>query len=453
MSSDCNFSQVIALITPRRTDILANQGLTRLLSSIQLPNCMLTRRLFRKMSLPSFETKILKVNPSSIHFTPTAHLDGSLPTITDPESEKALLEAASIIRDTNETVAFPTETVYGLGGSSLNDNSVLSIYRAKNRPSDNPLITHVCSIDQLNRKIYGSKSNSLLENIPEIYHSLISKLWPGPLTILLPVPPIDTLSKLTTGDQPTFAVRIPSDRIARALIALSDTPIAAPSANASTKPSPTLASHVLHDLEGKIPLILDGGACKIGVESTVVDGLSQPPSLLRPGGFTYEQIVELGGEQWADCKVERRQAVGETEKVRTPGMKYKHYSPSAKVILLVPDPSDTTIDRIGKLRSVLEGESSLRSENLQSVAILTATQLNNTSINNLLPTGSSIRLIVESLGSTGQEIQANLFAALRKADEIEKVQLIIVEGIPEKDEGLAVMNRLRKAAAGNFVSF
>lgn len=410
------------------------------------------------MSLKSFETKILKVNPLSIHFTPNAHLDGSLPTITDPESEKALLEAAKIIRDSDDTVAFPTETVYGLGGSSLNDNSVLSIYKAKNRPSDNPLITHVSSIDQLNRRIYGkqSKSNeSLLEHIPEIYHSLISKLWPGPLTILLPVPPngTNTLSKLTTGDQPTFAVRIPSNLIARALIALSDTPIAAPSANASTKPSPTLASHVMHDLKGRIPLILDGGPCQIGVESTVVDGLSQPPSLLRPGGFTYEQIVELGGNQWTNCRVERRQAVGETEKVRTPGMKYKHYSPSAKVILLVPNPKEKDGNRIDKLRDIVQTELSAETESLKSVAILTASHLNNTSLSNLPPAGSNVKLIVESLGSTGQEIQANLFAALRRVDETEKVDLIIVEGLPEIDEGLAVMNRLKKAAAGNFISF
>ncbi|QLQ82590.1 hypothetical protein HG537_0H03530 [Torulaspora globosa] len=419
---------------------------------------MLKSQLIGKMSQRVFETKILKVNPLSIHFSPNAHIDGSLPIISDPESEKALLEAARIIRDSDDTVAFPTETVYGLGGSSLNDNSVLSIYRAKNRPSDNPLITHISSIDQLNRRIYGDESNSNespLRNIPEIYHPLISKLWPGPLTILLPVPPAGsgTLSKLTTGDQPTFAVRIPSSRIARALIALSDTPIAAPSANASTKPSPTLASHVLHDLEGKIPLILDGGPCKIGVESTVVDGLSQPPSLLRPGGFTYEQIVELGGSQWADCRVDRRQTVGETEKVRTPGMKYKHYSPSAKVILLVPNQKDCTDNRIVKLRDIIRAEQSSRSETLKSIAVLTASHLNNTSLNNILPSESNLKLIVESLGSTGREIQANLFAALRRVDEIEKVDLIIVEGLPEVDEGLAVMNRLKKAAGGNCISF
>ena len=180
----------------------------------------------------SYQTKILKVDPLSIHFSPNAHINGSLPIITDPKTESALLEAARIIRDTDEIVAFPTETVYGLGGSSLNDNSVLNIYKAKNRPSDNPLITHISSIDQLNRKIYNvnrdtsNEPSSVLANIPSAYHNLIAKLWPGPLTILLPVPDekINTLSKLTTVDQPSFAVRIPSNPVARALIALSDTP-------------------------------------------------------------------------------------------------------------------------------------------------------------------------------------------------------------------------------------
>lgn len=421
---------------------------------------MLLRSIIRSMSLaPSFETKILRVDPSSIHFTPLAHLDGSLPTISDPRTKEALLEAARIIKETDDTVAFPTETVYGLGGSSLNDKSVLSIYRAKKRPSDNPLITHVSSIDQLNRRIYedsSSPGDSLLKNIPHSYHALISKLWPGPLTILLPVPPsgIKTLSRLTTGDQPTFAVRIPSNPVARALIALSDTPIAAPSANASTRPSPTLASHVYYDLRGRIPLILDGGACNIGVESTVVDGLSQPPSLLRPGGFTYEQIIDLGGSDWTDCKVERRETVGETEKVRTPGMKYKHYSPSAKVILLIPNTVSTSgSSRIKRLKKIIEDECTSQQEGVKSIAILTSSHLNNKPLKDLLHLKSDMKIVVDSLGSSGEEIQANLFATLRKVDETEKVDLIVVEGVPEVDEGLAVMNRLRKAAAGNTVPF
>ncbi|KAM3161184.1 Threonylcarbamoyl-AMP synthase [Lachancea thermotolerans] len=399
------------------------------------------RRLLQTMA---FETKILKVDPKSILFSETAHIDGSLPTITDPETEQNLLEAARIIRDTDDTVGFPTETVYGLGGSSLNDKSVLNIYKAKNRPSDNPLISHISSIDQLNRKIYGQESCSdILQNIPQIYRSLTEKLWPGPLTILLPVPQQSTLSKLTTADQPTFAVRIPSNPIARALIALSDTPIAAPSANQSTRPSPTLASHVFHDLKGRIPLILDGGACSVGVESTVVDGLVSPPLLLRPGGFTWEQIRSMGGPQWVDCKVENKKTVSEGEKVRTPGMKYRHYSPQAKVILFAPQEGNAPLEkRLENVKSVITDHA----RDVRGFAVLSSL----TFPDNLL---DDPRGIYTCLGSSNTEIQANLFAYLRQVDEMPNIDIIFVEGIDEEGEGLAVMNRLRKAASNNVVSF
>ncbi|AHY79219.1 ADI_G0020380.mRNA.1.CDS.1 [Saccharomyces cerevisiae] len=424
----------------------------------------LGRHFLAMTSKALFDTKILKVNPLSIIFSPDAHIDGSLPTITDPETETALVEAARIIRDTDETVAFPTETVYGLGGSALNDNSVLSIYKAKNRPSDNPLITHVSSIDQLNRKVFNQphlSGTSLFDNIPSIYRPLISSLWPGPLTILLPVPSSEhsALSKLTTADQPTFAVRIPANPVARALIALSDTPIAAPSANASTRPSPTLASHVYHDLKDKIPIILDGGACKVGVESTVVDGLCNPPMLLRPGGFTYEEIVKLGGEAWSLCKVENKKTVEKGEKVRTPGMKYRHYSPSAKVVLLVPhcegDGILKGVDRMERLKRLIETELKAN-RNIKKIAILTSLKLRDSDLQSKIfnePDFSSKTFIIERLGQSGEEIQTNLFAALRKVDENDKVDLIFVEGINEEGEGLAVMNRLRKAAANNCIQF
>ncbi|CCE62708.1 hypothetical protein TPHA_0D00640 [Tetrapisispora phaffii CBS 4417] len=408
----------------------------------------------------SYHTRILKVDPSSIKFSPTAHIDGSLPEITDPATREALLEAARIIKDTDDNVAFPTETVYGLGGSALNDKSVSNIYKAKNRPSDNPLITHISSIDQLNRKIYNNKqSESQLQDtyqhIPLSYHSLISKLWPGPLTILLPVPDKNdnTLSELTTVGQPTFAVRIPSNPIARALIALSDTPIAAPSANASTRPSPTLAEHVYHDLNTKLPLILDGGPCSVGVESTVVDGLSTPPLLLRPGGFTYEQIVELGGSEWTDCKIENRKTLAKGEVVRTPGMKYKHYSPSATVALLIPEKkSQDSSKYFIKINELIADE--CNKNNIKKVAVLTSIELNKkksdllTNLNEL-ELKDKPEIILKTLGLNGEEIQMNLFALLREVDELDKVDLIIVEGMTEDREGLAVMNRLKKAAGEN----
>ncbi|CCC69416.1 hypothetical protein NCAS_0C04260 [Naumovozyma castellii] len=409
----------------------------------------LARRLITTttMASPSFQTKIAKVDPTKIFFPENSHIDGTLPIITDPITESALLEAAQIIRDTDQTVAFPTETVYGLGGSALNDQSVINIYKAKNRPSDNPLITHVSSINQLNRKIFKShKTDSSLQNIPIIYHKLIKTLWPGPLTILLPTENTrGTLSVKTTNSQPTFAVRIPSNVIARALIALSDTPIAAPSANTSTKPSPTLASHVFHDLKGKIPLILDGGPCNVGVESTVLDGLSRPPMLLRPGGLTLEHILELGGQDWIDCKVENKQNVKQGETVRTPGMKYKHYSPDAKVILLIPPPDSnqrpTVKSYLHELNEIVGQEKG------KKIAILTGPILNREE--KLFPNNTDI--IVKHLGDEGNEIQANLFAMLREADEIDNVDVMIVEGSSEDGEGLAIMNRLKKASAGNYV--
>ncbi|CDO94422.1 unnamed protein product [Kluyveromyces dobzhanskii CBS 2104] len=397
-----------------------------------------------------FTTKILKVDPAAIHFSDTAHIDGSLPSFTCAETEKNLLEAAGVIRDTSETVAFPTETVYGLGGSSLNDESVKNIYKAKNRPNDNPLITHVSSLSQLNRIIYSESSNDCkpLSHIPEIYHPLLAKLWPGPLTILLPIPEDlgkSTLSELTTANQPTFACRIPANPVARALIALSDTPIAAPSANASTRPSPTTAQHVYHDLNGKIPLILDGGKCSVGVESTVVDGLVSPPMLLRPGGFTYEDILRIGGILWNECLVETKVSVKDDEKVKTPGMKYRHYSPKAKVLLLIPETNLPSVSsqRIEKLKELINIE--ITNENAKKVAFLSSFYLDKTLINH--------NCIHEPLGKTGKEVQANLFALLRKVDEEDNVDLIIVEGTEASEEGLAIMNRLRKAASNNVIIF
>ncbi|ODV96460.1 hypothetical protein PACTADRAFT_40434 [Pachysolen tannophilus NRRL Y-2460] len=372
----------------------------------------------------SFNTKVLQVNKESIFFKPGQ----DLPEITDKETLENLKEAAKILQDTNEVVGFPTETVYGLGGSSLNDESVKSIYKAKNRPADNPLITHISSINQLKRKILGDN-----EVIPDIYKPLIEKFWPGPLSILLPVAENCPISKLTTANQPTFAVRMPSHPIARALIAISDTPIAAPSANASTRPSPTTAQHVYHDLHGKIPIILDGGPCTVGVESTVIDGLCDPPMLLRPGGVSLEEIKKYGGLKWQNIVIATKTA-GKSEPVRTPGMKYKHYSPTAKVVLF---------EKCGD--GIKEIENYIKNNNLQNskIAILKSFKFKNFS--------NKENIIVKNLGSTPAQVSTNLFKLLREVDEQDKVDYIFVEAIPVNDEGLAVMNRLSKAASETIV--
>lgn len=368
-----------------------------------------------------FDTKVLKVDVSSIKF---GALDKQ-PIISDEETQRNIELAAKELTETKNVVGFPTETVYGLGGSALSDESVKGIYAAKNRPSDNPLIVHISSIDQLKRRLLPKDYE-----IPHIYDNLIEKFWPGPLTILLPVHEGSPISKYVTANQDTFAVRMPAHPVARSLIAISDTPLAAPLANASTRPSPTLASHVYHDLKGRIPYILDGGACDVGVESTVVDGLLDPPMLLRPGGVSLEEIKKYGGEQWQNVILAKKTA-GKLEAVKTPGMKYKHYSPTAEVVLFTGcgDGKKAIADYIS--------ENHLENKKL---AVLLAKNF----AHNIHPSIT----IERSLGSTGQDISRNLFRMLRDVDEDPSgVDVIFVEGTDEANEGLAIMNRLSKAAA------
>ena len=199
---------------------------------------------------------------------------------------------------------------------------------------------------------------------------------------------------------------------------------------------------------------MDGGACKVGVESTVIDGLCLPPMLLRPGGFTYEQIVELGGNEWSNCKVENKKGLAEGEKVRTPGMKYKHYSPSAKVVLMIPETKFSKEKYFKKISQIIEEECSLGTIN--KISILTTVNLSSMiselpSISNDISLAQKPLIFAKSLGRIGEEIQTNLFALLREVDEADQVDLILVEGIPENCEGLAVMNRLKKAAGYNHV--
>ncbi|ESW98140.1 hypothetical protein KL918_004116 [Ogataea parapolymorpha] len=372
----------------------------------------------------TLETKILPVKPESISFENA----GTTLTITDPETKQNLEYAADILRNTHHAVGFPSETVYGLGASSLSSESVKSIYAAKNRPADNPLISHVSSIDQLKRKLMVPG-----QEIPEIYAPLIEKFWPGPLTILLPMPENvhdSPISQLVTSGQPTFAVRMPQNPVARALIYISDLPLAAPSANASTRPSPTTAAHVYHDLKGRIPLILDGGPSDVGLESTVVDGLCDPPMLLRPGGISLEQIKQAGGPRWQNIVVAKKTA-GKLEPVRTPGMKYRHYSPTARVVLF-----NNCGDGKEKVKAYLE------QNNLQNKKVALLKTRRFAPANDISPLIS----YDGTLGTSGDEIQRNLFSALRALDA-EEYDYILIEGVDETAEGLAIMNRLSKAAS------
>ncbi|SGZ51177.1 CIC11C00000005258 [Sungouiella intermedia] len=366
----------------------------------------------------SFTTKVLPVNREAISFV------NDMPIFSDVVTKENLELAAKEIQKAGTVVAFPTETVYGLGGSALNDESVKSIYKAKNRPADNPLIVHVSSVDQLQRLILTK-----LHTIPPVYEKLIERFWPGPLTILVPVEEGSPVLKLVTADQNTVGIRMPDHPVARALIALSDTPIAAPSANASTRPSPTLANHVLHDLNTKIPYILDGGLCSVGLESSVVDGLVSPPMLLRPGGLTAEDIREYGGGEWENLVLAKRTA-GDSETVRTPGMKYRHYSPTAKVVLFVD-----CGDGKSAVSKYMEGKDIEHAK----VAVLRAGKFVSSGELGLLGA------IERRMGNNSGEVAHSLFKLLREVDEMD-VSLIIVEGVEESGDGLAVMNRLSKAA-------
>ena len=228
--------------------------------------------------------------------------------------------AANLIRS-GQLVAIPTETVYGLGANGLDEAAVAKIFEVKGRPQDNPLILHLSAAEEMGRYCH---------DIPEAAYRLAETFWPGPLTIVLPAR--DCVPKRTTGGLDTVAIRCPDSAITREIIRLSGVPLAAPSANISGKPSTTTAAHVRHDHDGRIAAIVDGGACRVGVESTIVDLTDTPARLLRPGGITPEQLVEILGELTVDKAVTAQ--VSKDAVVKAPGMKYKHYAPDCAVIIV-----------------------------------------------------------------------------------------------------------------------
>ncbi len=228
--------------------------------------------------------------------------------------------AAELIQK-GELVAIPTETVYGLGANGLDENAVIKIFEAKGRPQDNPLILHLSD---------AAEMANYCQNIPESAYLLAEKFWPGPLTMVLQAK--DNVPRRTTGGLPTVAVRCPDSAITREIIRLAGVPLAAPSANISGKPSTTTAQHVRHDHDGRIAAIVDGGSCRVGVESTIVDLTETPARLLRPGGITPEQLVEVLGEVTVDKAVTAQ--IDKDAVVKAPGMKYKHYAPDCAVLIV-----------------------------------------------------------------------------------------------------------------------
>ena len=326
-----------------------------------------------------------------------------------------ICEQAAHIIQSGGLVAFPTETVYGLGGNGLDPSAARKIYEAKGRPSDNPLILHVADLSQI---------PPLVREFPEKARRLAEALWPGPLTVILPKS--DLVPPEVTGGLDTVAIRFPSHPGAQAFIRAAGCPIAAPSANLSGRPSPTNAQDVLEDLDGRIPLILDGGESRIGLESTIVDLSGEVPTVLRPGYYGLPQLRELLGTVAVDPAVLR--SLEENERPKAPGMKYRHYAPKVSLTLV-------------------EGEDEVRAAYIRKQAKKgkkTAVLL----CRETLPLyGGGRDLILLPLGSRKDdaEIARRLFAVLRSLDRLE-LDRVYSETFGEGPLGEAIMNRLRKAA-------
>jgi len=397
--------------------------------------------------MPS-STQVLKCDPLSITFQPSS----DQPKITSSETMQALKIASHRLVDLAQTVVFPTETVYGLGALALDPQATSKIFSTKGRPPDNPLIVHVSSFTML---------HSLLPPdylIPQVYQTLMKHFWPGALTLLFPRNP-DVVPAIITANQSTVAIRMPSHPVARALIAVANAPLAAPSANTSGKPSPTRASHVINDLNGKVSLILDGGPCGVGLESTVVDGLHADGNLrvLRPGGITVEDLERVllqdtkNSEQIPKVLVHKRDYADTAVESAptTPGMKYRHYSPSVPVILLITrsDPRDNHC----RVR-FLEYAKSLRINTRLKIGVLAPTD--SVLWDHLLPV-ENLDWHRYPLGpvTNPSVIAYRLFDGLLTLEQ-QGVHLMFIEEVDEEREGLAIMNRVRKAAGESIpVSF
>ncbi len=329
------------------------------------------------------------------------------------------VRAGNLLKN-GEVVAIPTETVYGLAASAFSPDAVEKIFRAKGRPQDNPLIVHISDFDDLAK---------ITEEIPESAIALAENFWPGPLTMILKKN--EKIPSEVTAGLSTVAVRFPSHKIARAVIEAAGVPLAAPSANLSGKPSPTSAQHVMRDLAGKIPMIIDGGECEVGLESTVVDLTGETPMLLRPGGITFSELTRVLGKVSVNPKISEE--VDDGEVVASPGMKYKHYAPEAPVI-------------------IIEGTSDGFSEYVQNnaagkkVAVLCFDEEKEL----FCDTG----IIAVSYGSeeNPESLARGLFSALRKLDEFSPDVIYAREPKTRDGMELAVANRLGRAASFKRIS-
>lgn len=336
-----------------------------------------------------------------------------------PVTPEAIALGGELIRR-GQLVAFPTETVYGLGANALSGEAVKRIFEAKGRPGDNPLIAHISAIEQLYPLIAVQPSPAA--------RALMDACWPGPMTLIFLKSEI--VPKEVTAGLDTVAVRFPAHPAARALIDAAGVPIAAPSANRSGRPSPTTAGHVLEDMEGRVPLILDGGECAVGLESTVIDMTGNTPRVLRPGGVTPGRIAEICGSVAVDDAVMRPLKEGEV--ARSPGMKYRHYAPAGEMTI-VQGEDVQVIDTICRLYD--EALSGGRHPLILALE------------GHLADYGERRAL---SLGADAAGMAHAVFARLRDADDI-GAEVIFSEAVPADGLGLAVMNRLGRAAAFHII--
>ena len=314
-------------------------------------------------------------------------------------------------------VVFPTETVYGLGANALDADAVSKIFEAKGRPADNPLIVHISDYDML---------SGLALEIPDKAKTLMENFWPGPLTVILKAS--DKIPRGVTAGLDTVGIRMPSNAVARELIAKAGVPVAAPSANLSGKPSPTTFEHVYEDMNGRVPVIINGGNCDVGVESTVIDLSGDGAIIYRPGGVTEKQISKLIGE------VKTVASVGKDEKVKSPGLKYKHYSPDAEVIVL-----SGSVEEVEECVKLASKE--------RKVGLLAFDQIEEAVLKDL-----DTDVCIISMGDmrAAEEAARNLFKALREMD-LNGVGIIFAPEIPDSGLWAAVRNRLYRAAGGRVI--
>lgn len=344
------------------------------------------------------ETRVIKINKDNIE-------------------KKLIQEAANIIKN-GGLVAFPTETVYGLGANGLDENAVRKIFKAKGRPQDNPLILHIHSMEQI---------KELVREIPDLSIKVMGEFWPGPLTILFKRS--SKVPDIITAGLDTVALRMPKNDIALGIIKASNCPIAAPSANTSGRPSPTSSDHVIQDLMGKADMIIDGGITGIGLESTVLDLSGDIPMILRPGGVTLEDLRRVIPDVVEDSSIMKSNIIP-----KSPGQKYRHYAPNAEMIVFSGSVDNMVANIIKRTGEYMDKG--------KTVGIMATDETEN-----LYKDG-----LIISLGSrdNNESIAHNLFKTIRLFDQA-NVDVILGEGVDLPDLGMAIMNRMMKAASGKVI--